>query len=205
MKIAIIGAGNVGGTLAKGWANAGHNVIIGSRNIDSEKLKILLSSNKNITANSIIYAAENADVILISVPVQVIKNVALQLGNVQDKVIIDATNSVFSKPEPYKNCFEALKDLTNCKDIVKCFNSTGYENMADPRFGNLKLDMFMAGSGVRAKETALRLSLDIGFENCYDFGGEDKVELLEQFALCWINLAISQKQGREIAFKLIHK
>jgi hypothetical protein len=56
-----------------------------------------------------------------------------------------------------------------------------------------------------AKEIAKRLSLDAGFAECHDFGGDDKVELLEQFALCWINLAIIQKQGRNIAFKLVRR
>jgi len=52
---------------------------------------------------------------------------------------------------------------------------------------------------------ALQLALDAGFGNCYDFGKADKVELLEKFALSWINLAIMQGYGRDIAFKLLRK
>ena len=44
-----------------------------------------------------------------------------------------------------------------------------------------------------------------GFGSCIDFGKSDKVELLEKFALCWINLAIMQGQGRDIAFKLVRR
>lgn len=205
MKIAIIGAGNVGGTLSKSWANAGHRVIIGARDLNSNKLKNLVDYHENITANSINDAVNEVDVILVSVPINAIIEVARQIGQVNDKIIIDATNSVFSKPDPYVNCFEALKDITKCTEIVKCFNSTGYENMADPHFGNISVDMFMAGSGIKAKEMASQLAKDIGFENCYDFGGDDKVELLEQFAFCWINLAIIQKQGRNMAFKLLRR
>ena len=48
----------------------------------------------------------------------------------------------------------------------------------------------MGGDSSKAKELARQLSADAGFEACYDFGDGTKVELLEQFALAWINLAI---------------
>jgi len=90
-------------------------------------------------------------------------------------------------------------------DVVKCFNSTGFENMKEPEIDEVKLDMFMAGSSEKAKAVASQLSADAGFENCYDFGGADRVVLLEQFALAWINLAIFQGMGRNIGFKLVKR
>ena len=77
--------------------------------------------------------------------------------------------------------------------------------MENPKYGDIAIDMFAAGSSVKAKEVAKKLSLDAGFAECYDFGGDDKVELLEQFALSWINLAIMQKLGRNIAFKVLKR
>ncbi|MDZ7650629.1 MAG: hypothetical protein U5K54_27755 [Cytophagales bacterium] len=44
---------------------------------------------------------------------------------------------------------------------------------------------------------------DAGFAECYSIGGNDKFELIEQFAFFWINLAMMQGQGRDIAFKII--
>jgi len=61
----------------------------------------------------------------------------------------------------------------------------------------------MAGDSEIAKEIASHLAKQIGFENCYDFGGSNRVQLLEQFALSWINLAIFQKIGRGISFKVL--
>jgi hypothetical protein len=49
------------------------------------------------------------------------------------------------------------------------------------------------------------LALDIGFASCIDFGKADKVELLEKFALAWINLAIMQGHGRGMAFKIVKR
>ncbi|MCK7529143.1 MAG: hypothetical protein MZV64_72115 [Ignavibacteriales bacterium] len=47
----------------------------------------------------------------------------------------------------------------------------------------LPLICLLAGSSsLKAKQIASQLSLDAGFAECYDFGGDDKVELLEQFA-----------------------
>ena len=205
MKIAVIGAGSVGGALAKSWAKAGHIVKIGARVLNSEDVKKLIDLHKNITAKSVTDAAKEAEVILVSVPVQAIKEVAELIGIAEDKIIIDATNSVFVKPEGYDNCFEVLKEITKCDHIVKCFNSTGFENMSNPCYGDIGLDMFMAGNSQKAKDIASGLAKEIGFDECYDFGGDDKVSLLEQFAMCWINLAITQKHGRNIAFKIIRK
>ena len=205
MKIAIIGSGNVGGTLALGWAKAGHDVIIGARKPDSEKVKKVISQNSEIKVKSIEEAVNECEVILIAANPTSVDEVSKRLGDVKDKIIIDAMNSVSSKPTQFNNTFEALKSLTNCENIVKCFNSTGFENMENPEYGNLTADMFVAGSSLKGKQTAITLSKDVGFAECYDFGGDDKVTLLEQFALAWINLAIFQKEGRNIAFKVLKR
>jgi predicted dinucleotide-binding enzyme len=204
MIIAIIGTGNVGGALAKKWAQAGHRVILGVRDADNFKGKELLSE-KNISATGIQDACQQAEVILIAAVPQATAEIVKSLGDVSGKVIIDAMNSVRTKPEGYNNSFEALKALANGAEVVKCFNSVGFNVMADTNFNGTKADMYMAGSSERAKETAKQLALDAGFENCYNFGGDDKAALLEQFALSWINLAMMQGQGREMMFKLVKR
>lgn len=205
MKIAIIGAGNVGTALAAGWAKAGHEVILGVRNRDDSEIKALVAANKNMRAKSVGEAAKEAEVILVSVPVAAINDVAKSLGELKNKIIIDATNAVFQKPEPYAHGVEAFKALTKCEDVVKCFNSTGFENMSNPKYGDTGIDMFVAGNSAKGKAVAAQLARDLGFAECYDFGGDDKIALLEQFALAWINLAIMQKHGRGMAFKIIKR
>ncbi|NUM70815.1 MAG: NAD(P)-binding domain-containing protein [Ignavibacteriaceae bacterium] len=205
MKIAIIGAGNVGGALAKGFADAGHTVIIGARDVNSDDVKSLLAQSPAISATSISEAINLAETVVISTPPDAAVKIAQDNPALKYKTVIDATNSVFRNPEPYKTAFEGIKAVTGCENVVKCFNTTGFENMANPRYGDIGIDMFMAGSSAEAKSVARKLSLDIGFEECYDFGGDDKAALLEQFAMSWINLAIMQKHGRGIAFKLIRR
>lgn len=205
MKIAIIGAGNVGGALAKQWAKAGHTILLGSRDINSSDAKVLEKFFSNISSHAIDEAIQNSEVVLFATPPEAAVAIAKQNPALKNKIVIDATNAVFKKPEPYKTAFEGIKKETGCEDVVKCFNSTGFENMENPKYGNVTVDMFAAGSSTKAKEVAKKLSLDAGFAECYDFGGDDKVELLEQFALSWINLAIMQKQGRNIAFKVLRR
>ena len=123
---------------------------------------------------------------------------------VTGKTIIDATNAIRQKPDPFPTAFHAFRQKTQAR-VVKCFNTTGFENMQSPDYGITRLDLFMAGDDAEAKQLARQLALDAGFAECYDFGGDDRVELLEQFALAWINLAIFQGYGRDIGLKLVRR
>lgn len=204
MKIAIIGSGNVGGALARQWVKAGHTVLIGAQFPLSEKnIKLATQIGEDRFA-AIENAVKQSDVILIATPPTVIFEIIEQLGNVHNKVIIDATNAVMKNPEPYKTVYHCLADKTSA-EVVKCFNTTGFENMLQPVYNGEGIDMFMAGDSEPAKSVAKQLALDCGFGSCIDFGKSDKVELLEKLALSWINLAIMQGQGRDIAFKVVRR
>lgn len=203
MKIAIIGTGNVGGALASQWSKAGHTIFLGVRDTNDFKGKELLE-NARTSLHPIPAAIAAAEVVLVASPPQFAEKQAAIFGDLKDKVLIDATNAVRTKPENYPTAFHAFAALTEA-EVVKCFNSTGFENMQNPSYGDQKLDMFMAGDSATAKSVATQLAKDAGFENCYDFGDRSKVELLEQFALAWINLAIFQGQGRGIGFKVIRR
>lgn len=204
MKIAVIGPGNVGSALAEGWANKGRKIFLGTRNPEDEKYNELIS-NENISIHSIEDAAEIADVILIALPPEALKEACDQFGDLSDKVIIDAMNSFSSKAGDFESTSYAIKDWTNCWDVVKCFNTIGYEGMKNPDYNGISADMFTAGDSAKGKEIAMKLSNDLGFEKCYDFGGDDKFTLLEELAFAWINLAIFRKAGRDIAFKVLKR
>ncbi len=205
MKIAIIGTGNVGSALAQRFVQAGHQVSFGVRDASSTKSQ-KASTIAGTTLQSIEAASAAADVIVIATPPEAVLTMVDQLGDVKNKILIDTTNSIRTKPEPYATAYHALKDLTKSVKIVKCFNSTGFENMANPLYPDFGgIDMFCAGDDKDAKAVAQNLAKQIGFAECWDFGGDDKVELLEKFALSWINLAIMQGHGRNLAFKVIKR
>lgn len=204
MTIAIIGSGNVGGALAQQWIKAGHTILIGAKLPLSDKNIKLATQIGEDRITSIEMAVKQCEVVLIATPPTAIFEIIEHLGDVSNKIIIDATNSIVKSPDPYKTVYHCLVDKTNA-DVVKCFNTTGFENMLNPVYNGQGIDMFMAGDSDKAKSVAKQLALDCGFSTCIDFGKSDKVELLEKFALSWINLAIMQGYGRNLAFKLIKR
>jgi predicted dinucleotide-binding enzyme len=206
MKIAIIGTGNVGSALAQRLVQAGHQVDFGVRDASSPKSQKAIANVAGTKLLSIKEASASAEVIIIATPPEAVLSLVSQLGDVKDKALVDTTNSFRTRPEPYATAYHALKDLTKSGKIVKCFNSTGFENMANPVYPSFgSIDMFCAGDDKDAKAVAQSLAKQIGFAECWDFGGDDKVELLEKFALSWINLAIMQGHGRNLAFKVIKR
>ena len=204
MNIAIIGSGNVGGALAQQWIKAGHHVRIGAKQPLSDKNMRLAAQIGADRFTDVASAVRQSEVVQIATPPTAVFDIMDQLGDVSGKVLIDATNAVRQKPAPYDTVYHALADKTGGK-VVKCFNSTGFENMLNPDYHGQKIDMFMAGDHPEAKQVATQLALDAGFGACWDFGGADKVLLLEQFALAWINLAIMQGHGRDIAFRVVRR
>lgn len=205
MKIAIIGTGNVGGTLATQWAKAGHEINLGVKDLSNFKGKELLN-NPNTQAYAIKEAVAKSEVILVATPAPAAIEVAKSLGDTTGKIIIDSMNIVMGRgPEGFKTTTQAILANTQTRDVVKCFNTTGFNNMQNPNYGDQALDLFVAGDSEKGKAVAIQLAKDAGFAACYSIGGNDKFELMEQFAWFWINLAMVQGQGREIGFKLLKR
>lgn len=204
MKIAIIGSGNVGGTLAKKWVAAGHTVLIGARFPLSEKNIALATKIGEDRFTSVAFAVEQCDVIVLATPAPVVIEAVKSLGNTTGKIIIDTMNIVMGRgPEGFSNTGDAILAHTETRDVVKCFNTTGFNNMADPEYGQVSLDLFVAGDSEKGKAVAVQLAKDAGFAACYDVGSNDKFALMEQFAFFWINLAMFKGMGRDIGFKLL--
>ena len=162
--------------------------------------------NKNTRAFLISDAVKISDAILLSTPAPSTVEVVKLLGDTTNKIIIDAMNVVMGKgPQGYKYTTDAILDNTQTKDVVKCFNTTGFNNMLNPKYGDMYIDMFVAGDSEKGKTAAIQLAKDAGFADCFSIGGNDKFELMEQFAFFWINLAMFQGHGREIGFKLLKR
>ncbi|MGH9709023.1 MAG: NAD(P)-binding domain-containing protein, partial [Candidatus Acidiferrales bacterium] len=93
MKIAILGAGNVGGALGRGWAAKGHSIFFGVPEPQSEKMRSLLTSiGANARAGSVQDAAANAEVVVVATPWEAAQSAILAAGNLAGKIVIDCTN-----------------------------------------------------------------------------------------------------------------
>jgi 8-hydroxy-5-deazaflavin:NADPH oxidoreductase len=204
MNIGIIGSGNVGGALARQWIRAGHKIRVGAKFPLSEKNKLLATHIGESAFDTVEAVVQDSAIILLAIPPAAIVDLAPFLVNTHGKIIIDATNSVLKGPAGFPTVFQYLA-ANSPAELVKCFNTTGFENLLNPSYDGIGIDMFMAGDSEKAKAVAHQLALDTGFATCIDFGKSDKVELLEKLALAWINLAIWQGKGRNIAFKILRR
>jgi predicted dinucleotide-binding enzyme len=88
--------------------------------------------------------------------------------------------------------------------VVKIFNTTGANNMADPDYGGTAATMLYAGDDADAKSVAASLARDLGFDPV-DLGPLASARLLEPLALTWIWLAHRQKLGRDFVLQVVRR
>lgn len=199
MKIAIIGAGSVGGALGKIWAGQGHQVMFGSRDPGSEKIRALLAqAGPNAQAGSPAEAVAFGAVVAVALPGSAIAEGLHETGDWTGKIIIDATNR-FDNSEGASSA-EDIARLTGGR-VVKAFNTIGANRYAQPRFGDQAVSMFICGDDSQAKSVVSDLIQAMGFE-VVDAGPLSNAGLLEGLARLWVSLARSG-YGRDIGFKLL--
>lgn len=210
MKIAIIGAGNVGGSLGKGWAAKGHQILFGVREPQSPKIRSLLQSvGSNGQAVKLQEAASSAEVVLVATPWSATQEALRMAGNLKGKVVVDCTNPLAADLsglllDHTTSAAEQIAEWVPGARVVKAFNTTGAGNMLNPQFGSEKASMFICGSEAAAKATVARLAEDLGFD-VVDAGPLASARLLEPLALLWIRLAYQQGMGTNIAMKLLRR
>ena len=210
MRIAIIGAGNVGGTLGTGWARRGHEVIFGVRDASDPRLKELLSrAGGKARAAGVKEAAAAAEVVALTVPWPAAQDALRSAGDLRGKILLDCTNPL--KPDLSgltvgytASGGEQVAGWAPGARVVKIFNTTGFPNMANPEYPEGRSMMLYCGDDPAAKKVAAQLATDLGFEP-YDVGSLAEARLLEPFALVWIHLAVLQKMGTQFAFRLMRR
>jgi predicted dinucleotide-binding enzyme len=100
MKLAIIGAGSVGGTLGTAWAQkAGHEIFFGVRDPKSDKVRALLRTLPGkVQAGTPAEAAAFADMIVLATPWNSAEAAIRSMGSLSGKIILDATNPLAMGP-----------------------------------------------------------------------------------------------------------
>ena len=91
VTIAIIGTGNVGSALARGWSRAGQRVVLGVRDRSAPNL-MTLARQTSAEVKPPAEAAEIADVVVLALPWQVAEGAVKALGEPQGKIVIDCMN-----------------------------------------------------------------------------------------------------------------
>ena len=93
MRIGIIGAGMIGSTMAKLWAEAGHTVMIASRHPDQLE-PLVERMGRNASAGAAVDAAAFGEAVLLTVPLGALPQLAADLApSLVGKVVLDTGNA----------------------------------------------------------------------------------------------------------------
>jgi predicted dinucleotide-binding enzyme len=197
MRIAIIGAGNVGGGLGTGLAQAGHEVVFGVRDPDSDKTRAALKAAPGSQATKPGEAALDADVVIVALRWDAVPPTVKDLPDMDGRVVIDAMNR-FSG-DPTRSTAQDLAELLRGAKVVKAFNTIGFENMSTAATRHQRAVMFIAGDHPETNAVAAALAADLGFQP-EDVGALTNAKPLEEMVKIW--LALAERHGRSVAFAL---
>ena len=185
MKIAIIGAGNVGRALATSLTRAGHDVTITAAHHEHAVEAAGQTGATAGTSNAA--AAAGAQVVVLAVPAQALGQIAGDLGSTLDgKVVVDVSNRPTPTPDGAATSIaEELQGTLPGAHVVKAFNTAFASRQADPSVGGIASDGFVAGDDAAAKQTVLDVVESVGFRPV-DAGSLASARTLEGMA--WLNI-----------------
>lgn len=208
MRIAIIGAGNVGSAVARGLLGKGHDLRLGVRDPASSAS---LAKALGATIATPKDAAQWAEVVVLALPWAVAEAAVADLGDLVGKIVIDCMNPIGRTATGMGLVLghdtsggEVVQRWLPGARVVKTLNQVGAEVMADTSGFTHPPVMFMAAEDDGAKAQVATLLADLGFQ-ALDAGGIAMARLLEPMAMVWINQAIFRGKGRHWAFAAIAK
>jgi predicted dinucleotide-binding enzyme len=189
MRIAVIGKGNIGGTLGGMWLAAGHEVVYGARDGSGE-------GPGGAPVRGIADAVRDADVVVLAVPGQVVPAVVSEHGAaLAGKVVIDAVNRI-GAPEFDSRALVAAAAPT--ARYVRAFNTLGWENFADPAPG---VSLFFAADP-EARPVAEELISAVGLEPAF-VGDASATATVDGLFPLWFALVKQNGGNRKLALRLV--
>jgi predicted dinucleotide-binding enzyme len=200
MKIAIIGAGNVGRALGAAW-RTDHDVTYGVRAPEDAKYADLGVPTATNDA-----AVAGTDVVVLCTPWQGTEEAVKACGDLSGKVLIDCTNPLtadFTGLEVGHTTSgaEQVAAWAPGARVCKAMNQIGAPMMNHPQLPSAPV-MFICGDDDPAKQLTGELVSRLGFETV-DIGDLTLARLLEPYALIWIHLALRRGFGTDFAFGLL--
>lgn len=213
MKIGIVGAGNVGGTLGRILVKKGHEIVFGVRDPESPKVQATLeATGSKARAASVKEAAEFGEVLILATPWNATQEAIAQAGDLTGKIIIDAINPIELTPVGLAagltvghttSAAEEIAGWATGASVVKAFNNIGASCFENPQFGTQKATAFICGDSAEAKKIVANLAEEIGFE-AIDAGDLKQARLLEPVGMLWIHLAFNG-MGQNFSISLVKR
>lgn len=212
MKVGILGSGDVGKAIGRGFVSRGHIVTIASR--EPEKLSSFVHEHRGkLSAGTFEETARAGELLVLATAFSVAKE-AIDLtgaGNFAGKVLIDLTNPLkYEQGKPpalavsgNDSAGESVQRWLPDAKVVKSFNTVGHALFVDPKFPNGPPTMFVAGNDDKAKNTVEQIAESFGWM-VMDAGPIEASRYLEAMAMLWITYSMRIGSG-EHAFKWLHK
>jgi NADPH-dependent F420 reductase len=203
-KIAIIGGtGKEGKGLAFRWIQAGHHVIIGSRNVEKaqnavEELKVVLPEETNLEGLENHKAVETCDIAVLTVPFSAHQAILTELKEVlADKIIIDVAvpinppkvTRVWMPPEGSAS-LQALSILGENARVACAFQNISYERLMSGE--EIECDVLVCGNGKETRQIVINLVKDAGLQ-AWDAGPLENSMVVEGLTSILIGLNIQHK------------
>ena len=211
MQIAIIGAGQVGTELGRGWARAGHRIAFGVPNPADPKAIAAGEAAGGAQVGTVAQVAPQAEVIVLAVPWGAVPNALQACGDLAGRLVLDATNPVEMGPSGLElkigfttSGGEEVARLAPGAKVFKTMNQVGFAVMSAADGFPARPVMFVAGDDAAAKPTIMALVEDLGFE-ARDAGPLDRARLLEPYAMVWIEQAMLHGGPQDAAFGYMRK
>jgi predicted dinucleotide-binding enzyme len=203
MAVSILGAGHVGMALAKALVSKGESVALGVPDPAKYRDAVIgLGPLARIGTTQEAIAA--ADVVILAIPYGAAESVARSVEDWDGRILVDATNPLAPglaglSIGTTRSGAEEIARAARGARVVKAFNTTGAENMADSRYPGGVPFMPVCGDDAEARARVMALATLIGFD-AVDCGGLQAARYLEPYAMMWIHMAIKLGYGRSFAF-----
>jgi predicted dinucleotide-binding enzyme len=213
LKVGILGSGDVGQALEKGFASRGHEVMIGSRTPNSDKLVgWVKEAGSKASTGTFPQASAYGDMLVLAALGTAAEDIIELAGpaNFRGKLLIDVTNALdFSKGMPpglFVGTSDSLGERIQRKlpeaNVVKCFNTVGNRQMVNPTHKDV--EMLICGNDPVAKQEVARILKDFGWKGAIDIGGIDGSRWLEAVTPLWVRVAVATNNWNSV-FKLLHE
>ena len=214
MKVGILGSGDVGRALGRGFASRGHDVKIGTRKPNAKELQAWVKETRGKgSVGSPAEAAAHGEVLVLAVVGEAAESAIDLAGpkNFDGKVVIDAMNPLdFSKgmpPSLFVGTTDSLAERVQRKlpkaRVVKCFNIIGHANMVDPKVPGGPPDMMIAGNDKAAKAKVTGIVKEFGWPGAIDVGGIEGARGLEALTPLWVRVCTALGDWN-VAWKVLH-
>ena len=205
MRIAIIGAGNIGGALAGAATTAGHDVVLSAS--DPANAQRTAAKTGATAAKGNAEAVEGADLVVLAVPGSSVAGVAAELVEaLAGKIVVDATNPLNAAYTDLTTAgvssAELLQQQLPGATVVKSLNTVFASRYANPTEGGQPLDALIAGDDADAKASVAQLVESLGF-HAVDAGGLRMARALEEIAFLNISLNAGNGWTWQSAFQLV--